>query len=232
MPITRELPRELAAEVIGTFALVFCGCGAPIVAQEIDASSAGGLLLVALAHGAILVVCVAAFLRVSGAQFNPAVSIALIISGKQSPAKAALFIAVQLFAAAAACGMLVLILGRETADGAANLGATFGSLTHQANPVPLVLLEAVMTFFLMSIILNAIVDGQAETPIAAGLCVGLVVAAAIAASGPLSGASFNPARSFGPALYGHWDAHWAYWVGPTAGACAAAGLHRLIGKRG
>ncbi|MEL6329601.1 MAG: aquaporin [Planctomycetota bacterium] len=224
-----DLLRASICEFIGTFGLVFFGCGSIVAADQLGATPAQGVVVVAIAFTAILVVCVTAFIERSGAQFNPAVSIALVYSGEQTAARAGLFVVVQLIAAAAAVGMLVLLLGREAADSdSARVGHAAGVLTAPETAWRLVLGEALLTFFLMSVILWAIVDGRARTNIGAGLCVGLTVGAAVATGGFLTGASLNPARSFGPALYGHWELHWAYWVGPIAGAVAASLVHRFV----
>ena len=103
-----DLTRGCVAEFIGTFALCFFGCGAIILTQ--DSIGAGSLITVAAAHGIALIVFVSACMYVSGAQFNPAVSIGLLAIGKQSPAKTLAFIVSQLAAAGSACGALVLFL--------------------------------------------------------------------------------------------------------------------------
>lgn len=214
------------AEFLGTFALVFFGCGSIILAAHPDFGQ-GNLITIALAHGLALVVFVTACMYISGAQFNPAVSIGLIAAGKQDIKTAAAYIITQLFAAGCAAGMLILILGREVADHeAVRLGATIGSLTDAGNAAAVIGLEIILTFTLMFVILAAVVDDRAHK--LGGFCVGLTVAMCILAAGPLTGASMNPARTFGPAMYGHWDMHWAYWVGPVIGSLLAAGVYRVV----
>jgi len=215
------------AEFLGTFALVFFGAGSIILTQSPypDIDPHGSLVTVALAHGLVLTVFVTACFYVSGAQFNPAVSIALLAIGKQDLRTTTAYIISQLFAAVSGAGMLVLLLGRDEPTRGmlehARLGATLGLLSsgETANPFAVFGLEVLMTFALMFIILAAVVDQRAHK--LGGFCVGLVVATCIVGFGPLTGASMNPARSFGPALYGHWDMHWVYWVAPIAGAVAA-----------
>lgn len=226
---------QLVAEFLGTFGLVFFGCASVIVsgADAMGESFGGSLVTIALAHGLILAVGVAGAAYTSGGQFNPAVSVGLVIAGKQTLVKAGAFILTQVFAAAAAAGMLVLLLGREIADNPARgteLGATIGDLTKSGNVLGVFGFEFISTFALMYIILAAAVDRRAFKAIGP-LAIGGTLAAAILAHGPLTGASLNPARSFGPALYGHWTMHWVYWAAPILGACAAAAVYRLSGSK-
>lgn len=225
--IAARLTPGIAAEFIGTFALVFFGAGSIILAS--DQFGMGNLVTIALAHGLVLVVFVTACMYLSGAQFNPAVSIALVVAGKQSPSRAGVFIVAQLLAAACGAGMLVLLLGPEVANNAeagTYAGATFGSLTTDGNTLAVFGFEFLLTFALMYVILAAVVDERAHKM--DGLCVGGVVAAAIFAAGPLTGASMNPARTFGPALYGHWDMFPIYVAATILGACAAALVYRFV----
>ncbi len=223
-----SLLRGCLAEFMGTFALVFFGCGSIVLVS--DDIGAGSLMTVAMAHGMTLLVFVGACLHVSGAQFNPAVSIGVLIAGKQGVERTAAFIGTQLLASACAAGLLVAVLGRELTDSVL-LGATLGSMTlgEATNAPAAAMLEGVMTFALMFIIFAAIVDKRASA--SAGLCVAGTVMACILAFGPLTGASLNPARTFGPMLY-HWSVHapvlWVYLVGPTLGAVTAAMLYRFV----
>jgi len=227
------LARGCLAEFLGTFALVFFGAGSIILTASPypGVEPAGSLVTVALAHGLVLTVFVTACLYVSGSQFNPAVSIGLLAIGKQDARTAGAYILSQLLAAASAAGMLVFLLGAKeptsTMIEEARLGATLGelSLGEAANPLAVFGLELLMTFALMFMILAAVVDGRAHK--LGGFCVGLTVATCIVGFGPLTGASMNPARSFGPALYGHWQMHWVYWVAPILGAVFAALVYKF-----
>ena len=227
----------MIAEFIGTFALVFVGGGAIIVTVALGTgggtgagAGGGGLLAVALAHGLILGVMVSATMHISGGQINPAVSTALGIIGKQSWGQAALFIVAQLLGAVAAAFLLdVLFASLETPDGAASavetarLGATLGGMGLGAGAV--FGLEVIATFFLMFVIMGTAVDdrGVGKTAAVGGLAIGLTVSADILCFGPLTGASMNPARSFGPALVASaWEMHWVYWAAPIVGAALAA----------
>jgi len=221
------------AEFVGTFALVFFGAGA-IVLTATHPQSGADLITVALAHGLVLAVFVTGALHISGGQFNPAVSIGLIIAGKQEVSQAGIFIAAQLLGAASAAGMLVAVLSPQVAnsavaagvEGGTNVGATIGSLTLEGAWGRVFALEVLMTFALMWGILRCLADDRAVR--LGGLTVGITVATCIVAFGPLTGASLNPARTFGPALYGHWDMHWVYWAAPIVGAALASLVERTV----
>lgn len=223
-----KIVRECVAEFLGTFALVFFGAGSIVLTTQTAGADAGAnLITVALAHGLILAVFVTGAIHITGGQFNPAVSVGLVIAGKQPAQKAIVYIVTQLLAAACAAGMLMALLGPDIANSeAANLGATIGELTKQGNVAAVIGFEAIMTFALMWVVLSCIADERAHKT--GGICIGLVVMACIFLAGPLTGASMNPARSFGPALYGHWEMHWVYWAAPMAGAIAAAALWRGV----
>ncbi|MEM0982750.1 MAG: aquaporin [Planctomycetota bacterium] len=222
----KPIVRACIAEFLGTFALLFFGCGSVIVTDGMG--DARGVLI-AIAFAAVLVVCVTAFFEDSGSQFNPAVSIALVVRGLQPAGRAVLFVVVQLVAAGCGVGMLVYLLRPEVANAeSVRAGHAAGSLTVAGSELRLVVAEGLQTFVLMAVILWAIADRPDEPRISHGLCVGLTVAACVVVGGPMTGASLNPARSFGPALYGHWGLHWAYWVGPVGGACLASLVHMLV----
>jgi MIP family channel proteins len=220
------LYKAFIAELIGTFALMFIGGGAVII----SAGSGHELVTAALAHGLVLAAFVPATMHISGGQFNPAVSIALATIGKQSWLTATVFIVTQLIAVSIAAAMLKWLLDGpyDVGDIAATLG-TF-SIGEHADVTKVIILEIIATFFLMAVIMGGIVDnrGLGRTKAIGGFCVGIVVAAVILCFGPLTGASMNPARSFGPALLaGAWTMHWAYWLAPIIGALLAAVSYHL-----
>ncbi len=220
-----RLVQGCIAEFVGTFVFVFIGVGSSILAQPLTGDY-GTLATIALAHGLALSVMVTATMYVSGGQLNPAVSLALAVIGKQSGRQAGAFIGAQLFGAACAAGLWQLFLGPSVADSdAVKLGATIGGLTIAGDVTAVLGIEIILTFVLMTAILMGTVDDRAHR--LGGFVIGLTVAACIMVAGPLTGASMNPARTFGPALCGrHWDMHWAYWVAPIIGATAAALLYR------
>lgn len=224
-----KLVQGCVAEFVGTLVFVFIGVGSMILAQP-PTGDHGTLVTIALAHGLALSVMVTATLYVSGGQLNPAVSLALSVIGKQSGKQTVAFIGAQLLAATCAAGLWQLFLGSGVANSeAVKLGATIGRLTTGADAsAPAVLgIEAVLTFALMTAILMGTVDERAHK--LGGFVIGLTVAACILTAGPLTGASMNPARTFGPAVCGrHWDLHWAYWIAPIIGATGAALLYRHV----
>jgi MIP family channel proteins len=205
------------AELVGTFTLVFIGAAAGAQAE----STSAGLVAVALAHGLALMVIVYAWGSISGAHVNPAVTFGVLASGKISLPKAIAYWIAQFAGAVAAAYVLRWFLGAGS-----NLGATIGSLTpHGAvagDAAKVVVLEAILTFFLVIAVMASGVYGVNGN--LAGVAIGLVLAMDILAGGPLTGASMNPARTFGPALAtGDMNYFWMYLVGPLAGG-AVAGL--------
>lgn len=202
------------AELIGTFILVFIGAGA-------GALGVGGLVGVALAHGLALMVVVYAYGHLSGAHINPAVTFGLALAGVVDWAKALVYWAAQLLGGILAAALLAFLLsGMET-----NLGAT--TLAGGVTPLQGLVTEAVLTFFLVNTVLHAAVDGKAGN--FAGLAIGMTLAFSILMGGPLTGASLNPARTLGPALFtGGLGEFWIYVAGTFAGAAAAAGLYGYL----
>ena len=216
--------RAALAEFTGSFALMFIGGGAIIV------TSGENLVAIAFAHGLILAVMISATMHISGGQINPAVSVALGVIGKQPWPRVGAFVVSQFAGAIAAAFLLKVLLSDVYEVG--NLGATLGSLTTHGSehlgPGRAVGLEAIATFFLMFVIMGTAVDQRSGVKAIAGLALGLTVTAAILCLGPLTGASLNPARSFGPALVaGAWDYHWVYLVGPLGGAALAAFVYSI-----
>jgi MIP family channel proteins len=214
----RDSLRHFTAEFIGTFALVFIG-GAAIM-QTKNPGAGAGLLTVALAHGLILAVLVSATMRVSG-HLNPAVTLGFLATRRIEPMMAGIYIAAQLLAAVLAGyalrGLFPEMLFNMTHGGSQSLAldVTFGQG---------VALEVIATFFLVFVVFGTAVDPAA--PKIGGLAIGLTVAADILAIGPLTGASMNPARSFGPAVASNFfEGHLVYWIGPIIGGIAAAVLY-------
>ncbi len=204
--------RAHVAEFIGTFALVFFGCGAVALGHL---SSAG----VAVAFGLVIAVMVYALGHVSGAHFNPAVSIGFAL-GRHFPwRRVATYATAQV--AGAAAGALAL---RATLGGAEPLGVTHpAGSDHQA-----LAWEAILTFVLMLVITAVATDVRAVGE-AAALAIGGAVALGALVGGPVTGASMNPARSIGPALVaGDLRGVWIYVLGPVAGAAAAALVYRYL----
>jgi aquaporin Z len=204
----------LLAEFIGTTALIFIGVGAAAV-------GVGGLVGVALAHGLVVVGMANTYGPISGAHINPAVTFAIALSGKLAWKEAAGYWLVQLAGGVFGAGLLFVVLGGASSGLGATLPAEGVSLTQA------ILLEATLTFLLVNAILHTAVRQPASPQ--AGLAIGLTLIALILMGGPLTGASLNPARSFGPALFtGSLDLFWLYILGPALGAALAALVYRSI----
>jgi MIP family channel proteins len=216
-----SLGRRCLAEAFSTFALVFAGCGAIVVDAERGAGL--GTSGVALAFGLAIMAMVYATGHLSGAHINPAVTAAFSL-GRHFPVRdAAAYVPSQL--AGAVLGALLL---RITWDGTpADLGAT----TPTVGAGPALVYEVVMTAFLMFVIMAVATDTRAVGA-AAAIAIGGTVALDALFGGPVTGASMNPARSFGPALVaGEWRDFWIYVIGPLAGAMAGAAAYGLTRGR-
>ncbi|ULH17076.1 aquaporin (plasmid) [Deinococcus sp. KNUC1210] len=201
------LSRVLLAELLGTFALVFFGPGAAVVDAQTAALGHTG---VALVFGLIVTVIIAALAPISGAHINPAATFALVLAGKFPLARAVPYLLAQLLGASLAGFVLLALFGLK-----GQLGVTVpaGSVAQAFT------LETVLTFFLLLVALRS------------GLpwAVGGTVALEALMGGPITGASMNPARSFGPALAsGIWTAHWLYWAAPLLGAGLAVAANHLL----
>lgn len=224
--------RALLAELIGTFALTFIGGGAIIITNGAD------LVAIALAHGLILGIMVTATMHISGGQINPAISFGLLVIGKQSTSRTAMYLVAQLVGAALAAFALKYLFQGAFADQIAttNLGATLGVYTNDLDPTltrpgQACALEAIGAFFLMFAVLGTAVDdrGVGKNAAVGGFAIGLTVTAVILCIGPMTGASVNPSRSFGPALIaGAWNHHWVYWFGPILGAIVASFVYQGV----
>jgi len=211
-PARPNLARRAAAEGLAAFALVFAGCGAVVA----DASYEGalGVVGVSLAFGLVIMVMVYATGHLSGAHINPAVTIAFTLSRRFPGRDAAAYVAAQLGGAVA--GALVLLAVWPDRPGA--LGATLPSVAAGSALV----YELVLTAFLMFVIMAVATDTRAVGA-AAAIAIGGTIGLDALFGGPVTGASMNPARSFGPALAaGEWRDFWIYVVGPVAGAALAA----------
>jgi MIP family channel proteins len=215
----RTIGEQALAEVIGTLALVFIGAGAVVIAA---AGAGSGLLGVAVAHGVVLAVMVSSFGHISGGHFNPAVTVSAWVAGKIETTRAAVYVVAQLAGAAIGAGLLRWVMP-ETVWRRSDLGAT---TVHGISNGRAVLLEAILTFFLVITVFATAIDDRGVFKSIAGLAIGFVLTFDILVGGPLTGASMNPARSFGPALVGGtWTGFWVYVVGPVVGGLVAASVY-------
>lgn len=212
-----KLSTSLLAEFIGTFALIFIGAGAGALA----AADGGGLVGVALAHSLVIVGFAYAYGHISGTHINPAVTLGVWAAGKIDTVRALAYVAVQLLGGIVGAFVLSWVLGAR----GGSLGATV--LAEGVSPAQGLVLELILTFFLVNTIMNAGISGKATIP--AGLAIGLTLTFCILMGGPLTGASLNPARTLGPALaIGSFDDIWLYFVGPVAGAVLAGLLYKTV----
>lgn len=224
----RRLFQASLAELIGTFVLVFVGAGGVIVAPLF------GVTAPALAHGLILVALIYTYGHISGAQFNPAVTLGLLVGGKESALRSVAFIIAQFIGGIiAAFAISALIphgnadfMGNAFGDIEFNYGVTTGFLTQDYVWMAAGI-EAILTFFLVSTIYQAAVYGKGGN--LAGVAIGFTLAAAILAGGALTGASLNPARTLGPALAaGDLSYVIPYFVGAFGGGIVAGLLHSYV----
>jgi aquaporin Z len=228
---TTRIYRSCLAELIGAFALTFIGAGAILTNQSLG-SSGFGVMGIALAHGLVLSVFVSGLGHVSGAHFNPAITFGFMITRRMDALMGLLYIVAQLIGASIAAGLLVAIFPaelwqtKEAALGAPQLGSAIHSGTG-------VLIEAILTFFLVFTVFATAADPRGPKSIA-GFGIGLVLVFDILVGGPLTGAAMNPARAFGPTLAAGpslpdlWDTHWVYWAGPLLGGGIAALLYNYV----
>jgi len=217
----RDALRHFVAEFVGIFALVFVGGGA--IAMTRYTNGGAGLLEVALAHGIILAVMVSATMRISG-HLNPAVTLGFLATRRIEPLMAGVYILAQIFGAVVAGYAL---RGLLPGDVFAAIRGGGQSIALDVSFVQAFFLEFIATFFLVFVVFGTAVDPQ--SPKIGGLAIGLTIAADILAIGPLTGGSMNPARSFGPAVAsGVFEGQAVYWLGPIAGAVAAAFLYDLL----
>jgi MIP family channel proteins len=217
----RDSIRHFVAEFVGIFALVVVGGAALINAQS--RGSGAGLLEVALAHGLILAVMVTATMRISG-HFNPAVTLGFLATRRMEPVMAGVYIVAQLLGAMLAAYALRALFPEADAMAARLGGQAVASNISGGQAIGL---EALATFFLVFTVFGTAVDPNA--PRVGGLAIGLTVTADILAIGPLTGASMNPARSFGPAVAsGIFEGQVVYWTGPILGGLAAALLYDTL----
>jgi aquaporin Z len=221
--VEQSLSKALVAELIGTFALVFLGAGA-------GAIGAGGLVGVAFAHGLTLLAFAYAYGHISGTHINPAVTAGVWAAGLMDTGRAVSYMVFQFVGGVlAAIALRVALGGPGSGLGATQLadGLAVGTTTVTVSAGVGVLVEAILTFFLVTVVLNAGAPGRATD--FDGVAVGLTLAACIMMGGPLTGASLNPARTLGPAIAADRYADlWVYFVGPALGGVAAGVLWRYV----
>ena len=224
----RDLWAAAVAEFIGPFTLVVAGVGAVISTQNF--SDGGTLVAVSLAHGLAIGLMFAAFGHVSGGHFNPAVSISMLATGEIGLIRAATYIVAQVLGATAGAGVLTLVFPALGPMGRNNPGVNLGlpGLGPDVSISAALIMQVVMTFFLVMVFFGTVVDPRGPKAIAP-LAIGLIVTMDFLAGGRITGLAMNPARALGPAIvqqdFSNW---WIYWVGPIIGGLIAAFAYKSI----
>jgi MIP family channel proteins len=208
------------AEFFATFALVFIGAG--VVVMDTLHGGTIGLLGIAVAHGLVLMAMVYATGHISGGHVNPAVTAAMWVTKQIRGKMALLYVVAQLLGASLAGFILLGLFPAATANlGVPDLGANVSFFQG-------ILVEAILTFFLVFTIFGVAVDKRAPAGVY-GAAIGLVLTFDILFGGLLTGAAMNPARAFGPALAsGYWATQLVYWIGPLVGAIVAGLVYRYL----
>ena len=210
----KDAPARLLAEFLGVFFLCLFGIGAIMDGADLTG--------VALAHGLAIFIAICAFAHISGAHFNPAVTVALAATKRISPTDAIMYIVAQLVGAVAAAAILNSAFG--TLGGVPSLGEGVTVSTG-------ILIEAVATFILMIVIMGVAVDSRGTFSIIAGLPIGMAITGDILFAGPATGAAMNPARWFGPAaVTGDMGSALVYLAGPIIGALVAVFVYDFVMK--
>jgi aquaporin NIP len=213
-----SLARRATAEGIGTFALVFAGCGA--VVTDAERHGALGAVGVGLVFFLVLLAAVASLGHISGAHFNPGVSLSFFLTRHLPARDLGAYVVAQIAGAIIAAGLLLVVWPHHPAS----LGATIPSISAARA----LILEAALTALLMLVIMSVATDTRAVGAPAA-LAIAAAVGLAAIAFGPLTGASLNTARSLGPALAsGQWHDFWIYVAGPLIGAPAGALAYQFV----
>ncbi len=209
--------RTLVAEAIGTFGIVFAGCGSIMVASRFGVVGAG--VIIPAVFGLIVAVMIYALGHLSGAHFNPAVTLAFATARHFPVGRLLPYWVAQCLGAVIAMFLLTLLLPA---------GLEFGATIPKVTAFQALGWEFILTFFLMFVVMSVATDTRAVGTMA-GVAVGGTVALAAYLGGPVTGASLNPARSLAPAIWhGNWGIFWVYVAGPMLGAVSAALLYEWI----
>jgi MIP family channel proteins len=215
------------AEFVGTFTLIFVGAGSILTLDNVlgvnsSAQALGvyGTLTFAFAHGLAIAVMVSAVGHISGGHFNPAVTLGFLVTRRLAPTLALVYWSVQLLGATAAASLLRWFYP-ESVRAATHMGAP--ALGGGISVWQGVVIEAVLTFFLVWVVFATAADPGGTFKSIAGLAIGLTITLDILMGGSLTGAAMNPARAFGPELVArYWTNAWVWYVGPFVGGAVAA----------
>jgi aquaporin Z len=227
--MSNRIAAKLLAEFIGTFAFVFIGAGAAAVVG--DGAGLNGIAAVALAHGLTIMAFAFAYGPLSGGHMNPAVTIGVLAAGAMRAGEAAGYIVSLVGGTVGALLLSTVLGGAETGLGMPalahnlSLGDTFLTITPAAG----FLIEAVLAFFLVTVVLATAVAGRAGK--VAPLAIGMTLTFNILMGGALTGAPFNPARALGPMIAtGNFTDAWLYLIAPIVGAIVAAVVHTGLAR--
>ncbi len=214
------LNKKYLAEIIGTFALVFCGTGAIIIDEQTHGAVTH--VGIAITFGFIVLAMIYAFGETSGAHFNPAVTIAFAVAKRFDPKQILPYIMSQLAGAFLATGVLKFLFPENI-----NLGSTIPAGSQMQSFI----LEFILTYFLMLVIINVSL-GSKEIGVIAGIAIGATVLLEAMFAGPICGASMNPVRSLAPGIVsGNIEMLWIYVLAPVAGAVAATLTWRMMNQQ-
>ena len=219
LPSLAETWRRSFVEFLGTFALVFVGVGAIMaVGPEADA----GTLEVALAHGLVIAVMISAVGHISGGYFNPAITLGFMLTRRITVLLGVFYWFAQFLGGVLAALLLKWIFPAASRN-PTHIGAP---ARHTIALGPALVVEALLTFFLVWVVFATTADPRSTYSAIAGIAIGLVVVFDNLMGYPLTGAIINPARALGPQLIGHsWTDAWIWYVGPFAGGAIAALLY-------
>ena len=221
--MTNRIAPKLLAEFIGTFAFVFIGAGAASVVG--DGVGLPGIAAIAFAHGLTVMAFAFAYGPVSGGHFNPSVTVGVLAAGAMRTGEAIGYILSQ-FIGGVALFLSAVLGGAETGLGTPALARdlALGATSVTITPVAGFMIEAVLAFFLVTVVLSTAVAGRAGN--LAPLAIGMTLTLNIIMGGALTGAAFNPARALGPMVApGNFSDAWLYVTAPIVGAIVAAIVH-------
>ena len=228
--MSNRIAPKLLAEFIGTFVFVFIGAGAAAVVG--GGAGLNGITAVALAHGLVIMAFAFAYGSVSGGHMNPAVTVGVLAAGAMSVGEAIGYIVSQLIGGIAGALLLRTVLGgAATGLGMPALahGLALGTATVTVTPEAGCVIEALLAFFLVTVVLSTAVAGRAGS--LAPLAIGMTLTFNILMGGALTGAPFNPARALGPMVAtGNFSDAWLYLTAPLVGAIVAAILHTGLAR--
>lgn len=206
-----HLTSKAIAEGIGTFAVVFAGCGSAMVIERFPGTLSP--LVIPVIFGAVVATMIYAMGHISGAHFNPAVTLAFAISRHFPKKEVIVYWLAQFIGSLLAIGLLSILLP---------VGKEYGATITHVSTFQTIGWEIVLTFFLMFVIIAVATDTRAEGTMA-GIAIGMTVMFCAFVGGPVTGASMNPARSLAPAIFqGTLNNYWLYFISPMIGAVLAA----------